>query len=140
MNGIGNHKRVALDSNLFIYYFEDNPEFAPTIKKIFDKIINGSISAITSVISITETLSYPSPEKVIDGITETFLNFPNIIIMDIDQQIAFEAASIRRKYSFRLPDSIQLATAKLNKAQVFISNDQRLKQFKELKVILLTDV
>lgn len=140
MNGIGNHKRVALDSNLFIYYFEDNPEFAPTIKKIFDKIINGSISAITSVISITETLSYPSPQKVTDGITETFLNFPNIIIMDIDQQIAFEAASIRRKYSFRLPDSIQLATAKLNKAQVFISNDQRLKQFKELKVILLAEI
>lgn len=41
---------------------------------------------------------------------------------------------------FRLPDSIQLATAKLNKAKAFITNDERLKSFKELKVVLIKEI
>ncbi|OGE64802.1 hypothetical protein A3I48_01575 [Candidatus Daviesbacteria bacterium RIFCSPLOWO2_02_FULL_36_7] len=60
-------------------------------------------------------------------------------IYQVDEKIAVESARIRRKYSFRLLDSIQLATALYAKAQAFITNDDRLKKFKELKVILLKE-
>lgn len=140
MNGIANIKNIALDSNVFIYQFEENPDFISFTTKVFEKLKNGDCKAITSVISIIEALSYPSPPKVVREISKCFLSLPNLTIFDVNQQISFEAAKIRRKYGFRLPDSIQLATAKINKAKIFISNDQRLKKFKGVKVILLTEV
>lgn len=57
--------------------------------------------------------------------------------VEVDRDVAREAAAIRRKYGFRLLDAVQLATAKLNKAQIFVSNDKGLQKFKELKVIAL---
>lgn len=140
MNGIGNLKRIALDSNLFIYHFEDNTEFAPHAERIFERLIQNSLKAVTSVISIIETLSFPSPPRVVREITEAFLNIPNLEILEVNQTIATEAARIRREYGFRLPDSVQLATALFTKTQAFVSNDVRLKQFKELRVILLKQI
>lgn len=140
MNGSTSSKRVALDSNLFIYHFEDNPQFSLYTSKIFQQLSRGEIKAITSVISITETLSYPLPKRVINEITEAFLNLSNLGFIEVDQRIAFEAAKIRREYGFRLPDSIQLATAIEGKAKAFISNDKRLRKFKKLKIILLNQI
>ena len=60
--------------------------------------------------------------------------------MNVDRTITVEAARIRREYGFRLPDSIQLATALFGKANALITNDERLKKFKELKVINLKDI
>lgn len=140
MNGITNFKKVALDSNLFIYHFEDNPKFVSFTDKIFTNLFEGILRATTSVISIIETLSYPAPRKVIKEIEDAFLRIPNLEIVGVDQQIGIEAAKVRRKYGFRLPDSIQLATFLQSKSQAFITNDRRLKQFKELKIILLTEI
>lgn len=140
MSGIAHLKNIALDSNVFIYHFEGNLEFTPFTDKIFEKLTLGEVKAVTSIISLIETLSYPAPSQVIKDITDAFLGIPNLNIFDVNEQIAFEAARIRREYRFRLPDSIQLATAKLNKAQAFVSNDARLKQFNELKVMLLHQV
>ena len=140
MNGIGKIKRIALDSNIFIYQFESNPDFIRLTEKIFDSLSKGQHRAVTSVISIVEALAYPSPPEVIKGITEGFLTLKNLEITEVSQEIAFEAARIRREYKFRLPDSIQLATAKLSRAKAFISNDENLKKFKELKVILISEI
>lgn len=140
MSGIKNINLVALDSNVFIYNFESNPEFSNLTEKIFDSLEKGKLRAITSVISTVEALSYPSPPEVIKGITDGFLTLVNLEVIDVNQQIAFEAARIRREYGFRLPDSIQLATALQARAKVFITNDERLKKFKELRVILITEI
>ena len=63
---------------------------------------------------------------------------PNLNIIDVDYKIALEAARIKREYKFRLPDSIQLATALIGKAQAFVTNDQRLKKFQELPIVMLS--
>ncbi len=139
MNGKDKIKKVTMDSNIFIYHFEENTEFVPFTRKIFQALFLKNLKAITSVVSIIETLSYPSPQKVINEIKEAFLTLPNLEIIEVNQAIAIKAAWIRREYGFRVPDSIQLATAIINKAHAFISNDQRLKKFKQIKIILLKD-
>ena len=140
MNGIGNIKLIALDSNIFIYNLEQNPEFVKLTDKIFTKLASNKLKAVTSIITLTEILSYPKTEGVINQLKEDFKSTPNLSIFEVDEAIALEAANIRRHYRFRLPDSIQLATAKLSKAKAFISNDERLKKFKELKVILISEI
>ena len=71
---------------------------------------------------------------------ELLLRTPNLTIIDVNQDLATEAARIRRKYGFRTPDAIQLATAKLTRAKALLTNDQRLKSFKDLKIILLSEI
>ena len=138
MNGIKNLKRVALDSNLFIYNLEQNPRYTQFTDLIFGRLISNQLKAVTSIITLTEILSYPKTEKVVRLITEDFLNTPNLQVIEVNQGIAVEAARIRREYAFRLPDAIQLATALTGKAQAFVTNDERLKKFQQLPVIILT--
>ena len=140
MNGIRKFKQVCLDSNLFIYHFEENSEFVSATSFIFDSLSEGTLKASTSIISLIEVLSYPLPPAVLREIKESFQSLPNLTVYNVESDIAGEAARIRREYGFRLPDAIQLATAVTAKADVFITNDQKLKQFKQLKVLLLSSV
>lgn len=140
MNGIAKNNLVALDSNIFIYNLEENPEFVKFTDLIFKRLILNKIKATTSIISLTEILSYQKTSNAVKQLTEDFLSTPNLEVFDIDQQIAVEAARIRREYGFRLPDAIQLATALRSKAQAFISNDKKITKFKELSIILLSDI
>ena len=137
MSGIVKYKLVGLDTNIFIYHFEDNQQFAYYTQPIFEGLSKGKFKAVTSVVSVIEALSYPSPQDILTNIEEGFKTTPNLTICDVDHHLAIEAAKIRRNYGFRLPDSVQLATALKSKAQAFISNDDRLKRFKELPIILL---
>lgn len=137
MNGIASLKFVGLDSNIFIYHFENNPDFSLFTTEVFVRLSKGSLRAVTSVISVIEALSYPASSSVIKNIQEAFDTMPNLNIIDVNYQIALEAAKIRRNYKIRTPDSIQLATALIGKAQAFITNDQRLKKFQQLPIVLL---
>lgn len=140
MSGRKKFKRVALDSNLFIYQFENNPKFIKYTIPVFEKLIENKLQAVTSIISVIEALSYPSPKGVLDKIKEAFITIPNLEIFDVNYDIGVQAAKIRRTNKFRLPDSIQLATALYSKSQAFITNDRRLKKFKELPIVLLREV
>lgn len=137
MNGIAEHKLIGLDTNIFIYHFEDNPQFVSYTQLIFDELSKNRLQAVTSIVSVIEALSYPSPPEVLVNIEDGFRTMPNLTIYDLNHDLALESAKIRRKYGFRLPDSVQLATALKAKAKAFISNDGRLKKFKELTIILL---
>lgn len=140
MSGIKKFKLIGLDSNVFIYLFEENPRFIKNCQLIFNLLDQGRLKAVTSIISVIEALSYPSPPSILKEIQEGFKNISNLTILDVNQDIASEAAKIRRQYGFRLPDAIQLATARLSKAQAYITNDQRLKKFKLLHVLQLTEL
>ena len=141
MSGIGKYRLVALDSNIFIYHFEDNQEFKLPIDLIFQGLIKTITRAVTSVVSVIEALSYPMPDVVVKEIEEAFKNTPNLQILDVNHEIAREAAKIRRKYrALRLPDAVQVASARFARAQIFITNDKRIKIFKELPIKLLTEI
>lgn len=140
MNGKLKNKLIGLDSNIFIYHFEDNPEFREYVQTILARLSENECKAITSVISIIETLSYPLPKNIALKIQKGFTSIPNLGIFDVNNGIAIKAAEIRRKYRFRLPDAVQLATAIQAKADLFVTNDLRLKQFKEIPILILKEI
>lgn len=131
---------TALDTNIFIYYFQKNPQFGPTSSNLFRSFLLNKTKVVTSSISLTEVLSVKAPSPLIDSLKQEFLSIPFLSIITVNNDIAIEAARLRRDYEFSLPDSIQLATALHSKAKAFITNDERLKKFKELKVVLLSDL
>lgn len=52
MSGIAKYKLIGLDTNIFIYHFEDNPQFSTYTQLIFEELAKGKLRAVTSVISM----------------------------------------------------------------------------------------
>lgn len=130
---------IGLDTNIFIYYFHKDKDFGENAREVFQLLASDKKKAITSIITLTELLALKMSDKDVTILQNTFFQIPNLSMFDIDQKIALEAAKIRREYGYRLPDAIQLATATHTKADLFITNDIRLKKYKETKVILLEE-
>lgn len=139
-SSLSSYKLIGLDTNIFIYHFHNNPQFIEKTDFVFELLEEKRLRAVTSIITIAELLAFTGPEKILKNIKESFLSTPNLIVSEVNQQLALKAASIRRNYKFALPDSIQLATALDSKAQTFVTNDKRLKIFKELPITLLTEL
>lgn len=139
-NPLDKLRLIALDTNTLSYYFHSHKEFGEAAKSLVIKITAGKMKAITSSITLAELLAIEAPTKFIKSLEQEMLAFPGLRVVEVSNQIAIKAGQIRREYKFKLADSIQLATAQIAKAQVFITNDDRLKQFKELKVILFSQL
>jgi predicted nucleic acid-binding protein len=64
----------------------------------------------------------------------------NFHLLEIDVEIANKAGWLRGKYTaLRTVDSIQIAAALTIGADVFLTNDDRLKRINEIKVLVLKD-
>lgn len=61
-------------------------------------------------------------------------------IVEINREIAKKAANIRAEYKgFKAMDALQLATACLTGCDLFLTNDKQLKQFKEMKCVMVDE-
>lgn len=66
--------------------------------------------------------------------------FPNLTIKDVDKDIAIISAKLRAKYKIKTPDAIFIATGIAENADIFITNDTKLKNIEEIKVTLLNQI
>ncbi len=129
-------KTVYIDTNIFIYFFQSHDAFGPAAKAIFEKVASGKWNAVTSVLTLSELLSIATQTEA-KLIQTLYFETPHLVTIDVDMTIASEAARIRREYHFRLPDAIHLATALYANADMFVTNDKRLRSFKEIDIQFL---
>lgn len=64
----------------------------------------------------------------------------NFELFPVDREIAVDSAAIRATFSVKTPDSIQLATAMRQRADVFLTNDAKLRRFNSVEVLILDDL
>lgn len=139
LNGI---KKAGIDSMCFIYHFEANTNYGELVKELFGKLQEKKLSAVTSVLTLAEILSFENLQKnriLFEEEKSKLHSTPNLNIIPVDEKIAEATSILKYKYSLTLPDAIQLATAVITGQKAFISNDNRLKRVKEIKVIILDD-
>lgn len=140
---LGKHRRIAIDSSIFIYKFEQHSVYEKYCSTIFDKLSNNQIHLITSSITVSEILIKPfekNDHETINLYENLFHSLPHFTIVDIDYSMAKSAAIIRSKYHILLPDAYQFAAAIKEKATIFITNDIRLKKLqKVLQIACLKD-
>lgn len=132
-------QKLALDTNLFIYLIERNKTYFPLVKSLFEKIQKGQLYGVTSTLVYTELLSKPLQEGnivLVDKYKVLLATFPNLIIKEVDKNVATLAAKLRAKYKIKTPDAIFIATGIAEKAEIFITNDTRLKIVNEIDIIL----
>lgn len=134
-------KKIAIDSMCFIYHFEGNPLYGPLTKELF-LYLQKKGEGTTSVLTLAEILSFEKLQQeksLFEEEKSKLYSTPNLEIIPVDEIIAELASILKYKYSLKLPDAIQLATAIVSKCGVFISNDNSFKKVKEIEILLLND-
>jgi predicted nucleic acid-binding protein len=134
---------IFIDTAPIIYYIEAHPQFGPLAKEVVSAFQSGNLSAYSSVITLAEILPKPierRDEKLAKRFAEFLKHGRNLTMIEISEAIAEAAGKLRGHYSFlKTVDAIQLATALDVGAEAFLTNDVKLQQFNELKVLVLKD-
>ena len=68
---------------------------------------------------------------------DAVLDAGNLSIVEISAEVIERATEIRAQHGFRVPDALHMATAVLERADVFLTSDAKLKRFSNLAVELL---
>lgn len=136
------NKKVCIDTAPFIYFMESHSHYGKIVKGIFNDIEKGIVEAITTNITLLEVLVHPyriGNEKLAGRYRDILLNSEGLTTFEVDHEISDQAAKVRAKYSIRTPDAIQISTAIIHNADVFLTNDDALKKISEINVVCLND-
>lgn len=132
---------IFIDTAPVIYFIEAHPQFGPLTKEVVAYFQSGNLRAFSSVMTLTEVLSKPienRDEKLARKFAEFLKHGKNLTMIEISENIAESAGKLRGRYPFlRTVDAIQISAAIDVGADAFFTNDKRLKQIKEIKVLVL---
>ncbi len=137
------NRRIALDSNIFIYQVEANHRYLPMTDMIFSALELTGLSGVTSTITMTELLvpAYRNKnEEQVDEFYALFSRYPNLEWIPTSLEIADLAAELRALHNLRTPDALQAATAVHAKATGFITNDPVFERMKNFQTLVLDRV
>lgn len=142
-DALKNVSLIAFDTAPIINFVEANPVYDALVSEIFQKVDDGEIIAVTSVISLCEVLVHPIRNKnqsLRKRHRDILQNSPNFFTKSINPSIAEVAAGLRADYNLRTPDALQIATALENNCEAFLCNDKGLKRITELKILVLDEL
>lgn len=134
--------RVFLDSAPVIYHVQANPVYSGRTTLIFQRIDNGEVDAVTSVITLAECLVLPlrkNDKALAARFRERIAEGLNTQMAGVDD-VAEKAAELRARYNVSLVDALQIACATARGCDGFLTNDRRLARIDELPVLVLGDL
>ena len=133
---------VALDTAVFIYFIEESPTFLRLAESIFLAIDAGSLLAVTSTLTLLETLVVP----IRAGSTRLAQRYENLLtqsrglyLMDLDRPVLRRAAEVRALEGLKIPDALQVAAALETGCTAFVTNDRQIPTIEDLRVLQLQD-
>jgi predicted nucleic acid-binding protein len=134
------HRRIALDTCIFIYHLEANVQYVPFTEQIFSWLERPSSEAVTSTLTITELLVQPYrnfDERRVNQFLALLSTIPNLDWIAPSLEIADRAAQIRALHRLRTPDALQAATALHASATALITNDQVFERVQGFETLVL---
>ena len=137
---LGRHRRIALDTSIFIYQLEASPRYLALTDHIFSWLERPRSTAVTSTITMTELLVQPyrdSDEQRVDEFYGLLSTYPNLDWLVPNLEIADLAARIRAIHRLRTPDALQAATAVQAEATGLITNDPVFERVKDFETLIL---
>jgi len=134
------HRRIALDSSVFINQLEANAKYLSLTDAVFAWVERTGHEAVTSTITMTELLgpSYrDNNEHRADEFYALLSTYPNLRWIAPDLEAADIAARLRATYKLRTPDALQAATAIRAQATGLITNDPIFLRLVEFETAVL---
>jgi predicted nucleic acid-binding protein len=140
---IATHPVIGLDTSVFIYHFEAHPKYLPLTRVILKRVQSGQCIGIVSTVAMMELTVHPwrlNRADIARQYEVLLVNFPNLKLSDVTREVARGAARLRARYNLRPADALQVATAIVEGATLWVSNDKKLKKIEpELEAILLDE-
>ena len=138
-------KKLYFDTNLFIYAVETteaNHPYLTVIDRLFSMAERGEVQAITSELSLAEALvgAYKNSSELVVLYEALLSNKPELAVLPIDKAVLRSAAYTRTVVKIALADAIHVATAVNEQADIFITNDDKLRVPDGMRKIGLTEI
>ena len=134
---------VYIDTNLFIYFLDQNTEFFSIASKILEAVESGNFIAYTGDLTVAETLvkPYQTGNVLLVANFKAFFSADDFISVESHDADTFDlSAQIRAKYGLKFPDALHYATALKAGCKFFITNDTGIRSTDALEVILIKDL
>ena len=133
---------VALDTQIFIYFIEEDDRFLPLVKPLFEAIDRGELVGVTSGLSLMEVLVVPyrSGNRALADRFESLLTTSRgLRCVEVDRRLLKAAAQLRAMFQFKPPDAIQVAAALVSDCKSFLTNDRRIPAVPGLRILQVKD-
>jgi predicted nucleic acid-binding protein len=139
----GHHQRVLIDTSIWIYHFEQHPQFAAAAGKIIESLEEGKFRGVASELTLLQLTVRPlqlGRQDVADDYEVLLDYFPNFELEPISRDILLEAAALRARQRLRTPDAIQIATGLRTGATLAVTNDEGWRNFPLIETVILSDL
>jgi len=132
---------AAVDSAVFIYFIEDDPQYAPIVRPLFEQADRSERQLVTSALTLLEVLVVPlraGDRQLAERYENLLTRGRGLRLVDITRAQLEAAASLRAVTGARTPDALQLAAAISTGCKTFVTNDRRLPAVPGLRVVQLS--
>lgn len=133
---------IALDTAIFVYFIEEHPEYLPVVEPVFAAIDAGRLEAVTSGLTLLETLVVPyrsGNPALADRYEALLAGSRGLRLLDLDRPLLRAAAQLRAAIRVKTPDALQLAAALGAGATAYLTNDRDLPRIPGLRILQLRD-
>ena len=117
----------VLDTNALIYYLADREDIVNFINKHRQAIF------FIPTIVVAEFLSYPLIDRRVKVLFENFLN--DIVLINLDLEVAKQAAKLRSKYRVKLMDAVVAASTLITDSALITYNARDFRKIPELRIL-----
>lgn len=119
--------RVLLDSSVLAAYLDGSERTSALATELLDDLVrSGRNPAVVSMITVMETLIRPL--RLLPAAHGTVLGFyrefPNLVTVPVDLDVAAEAASLRVVFRLSAPDALIAATGLAAGVAHLVTNDR----------------
>jgi predicted nucleic acid-binding protein len=140
---IGPHKRILIDTSVWIYHLEQNSRLAPVAGRVIESLQAGKVRGVASELTLLELTAGPlrvGRQDVADDYEILLDYFPNFELQPISREILLEAAGLRARHRLRAPDAIQIATGVRYGATLAVTNDEAWRNVQSIETVVLADL
>lgn len=127
---------LYLDSAIFIYAAISRETIGERARALLLRVRDTKEEAVSCALTFDELVwvvrKHRSREDALSA-GESFLAFPNLTILDVDEGILRLAASTMRRYPLGPRDSIHVAAALVGRCSAIVSSDKHFDQVDEIK-------
>jgi len=127
---------IYLDSNVFLNAILNREKEGERARELIKKIQEGKVVACTSALSFDEVFWGVKKHRDFDKAlkaTKAFLEIPNLIFLDVNDEIIWLAYNLAEKYRIDPRDSIHIASALNHGIFTLVSEDEDFNRVKEIK-------
>ena len=139
----GQHKRVLIDTSVWIYHFAQHPQLGSPAGKVIESLEAGKFRGVASDLTLLELTVRPlqlGRQDVADDYEVLLDYFPNLELEPISREILLDAAGLRARHRLRTPDAIQIATGLRTGATLAVTNDEGWRRLAFIDTVVLSDL